>query len=58
MRFFNIDLLPTAANPSQEVANAARTGLGIAPLTMITADNDLLIAAPAEGLTVDDPETH
>lgn len=39
-------------------ANTERIGAGLVPLTMITADKELLVAAQAEGLFTDDPENH
>jgi uncharacterized protein len=38
--------------------NDRRHYLGAPPLTMIASDNDLLAAATAEGLAVDDPNNH
>jgi predicted nucleic acid-binding protein len=38
--------------------NARRLALGAAPLTMIASDKNLLTAAAAEGLPVDDPNNH
>lgn len=31
---------------------------GLGPVTLVSSDRDLNIAATAEGLTVDDPMTH
>ena len=31
---------------------------GLGPVTLVSSDRDLNIAAAAEGLTVDDPMTH
>jgi uncharacterized protein len=39
-------------------ANQDRTAIGGTPLTFISADNHLNIAATAEGLTVDNPNNH
>ncbi len=39
-------------------ANIERTTAGLAPLTLVTADTDLLVAGTAEGLTTDDPNNH
>lgn len=39
-------------------ANAERTSMKLSPLVFLTADKDLLIAAPAESLAVDNPELH
>lgn len=38
--------------------NIQRLSLGAAPLTLISADLDLLAAGVAEGLTTDDPNAH
>ena len=35
-----------------------REALGLSPLTLLSADTDLNVAAIAEGLTVDDPNNH
>lgn len=40
------------------IANTRLTGGGLAPLVFVSADIRLLTAATAEGLTVDDPNTH
>jgi predicted nucleic acid-binding protein len=39
-------------------AVAERRRLNLPPLTLLTADKELLAAAAAEGLTVDDPNNH
>jgi predicted nucleic acid-binding protein len=39
-------------------ASEERRRLNLTPLTLVTADKDLLAAGPAEGLTVDDPNNH
>lgn len=39
-------------------ANQDRLALGGTPLTFISADNQLNVAATAEGLTVDNPNNH
>ena len=36
-------------------ANSTRTSLGLPPLTLVTADSDLLDAGSFEGLSTDDP---
>lgn len=38
--------------------NAAYVAVGLTPLTLISADLDLNAAGTAEGLNVDDPNTH
>jgi hypothetical protein len=38
--------------------NGRRVALGAAPLTLVTGDDELLIAAAAEGLPTDNPNTH
>jgi predicted nucleic acid-binding protein len=38
--------------------NTERLRLSLSPLTLVTADKELLAAATAEGLTVDDPNNH
>ncbi len=35
-----------------------RMALGLSPLTLLSADNDLNAAAMAEGLTIDNPNNH
>jgi predicted nucleic acid-binding protein len=40
------------------VTNQAFTAAGLSSLTFIAADSDLLTAARAEGLSVDDPNLH
>jgi len=40
-----------------EIDNVAQ-GAGLAPLTFLSADGQLLAAATAEGLAVDDPNGH
>jgi uncharacterized protein len=39
-------------------AGGERLQLGLAPLTLVTADRELLAAGTAEGLAVDDPNSH
>jgi predicted nucleic acid-binding protein len=39
-------------------ASAERQRLNLSPITLVTADTDLLAAGPAEGLTMDDPNNH
>jgi predicted nucleic acid-binding protein len=39
-------------------ASAERRRLNLTPLTLVAADKELLAAAAAEGLTVDDPNNH
>ena len=39
-------------------ANGERQRLKLSPLTLVTADGDLLAAGAAEGLTTDDPNNH
>lgn len=39
-------------------ANTERTKMRLAPLTLVTADTDLLSAAIAEGLPTDNPNNH
>ncbi|HEX7312933.1 MAG TPA: type II toxin-antitoxin system VapC family toxin [Pyrinomonadaceae bacterium] len=39
-------------------ASAERQRLNLTPLTLVTADKELLAAGAAEGLTVDDPNNH
>jgi uncharacterized protein len=38
--------------------NARHQGAGLGGVTLISADGDLNAAATAEGLAVDDPNTH
>ena len=38
--------------------NEVLTTSGLPPLTFVTADNDLLMAAQAQGLTIDNPNLH
>ena len=40
------------------IANQTLTAAGLSPLTFVAADRDLLAAAQAEGLGVDDPNLH
>ncbi len=40
------------------LANEILLSAGLSPLIFVTADNDLLAAAGAEGLTVDNPNRH
>jgi predicted nucleic acid-binding protein len=39
-------------------ANSERAGVNLPPLTVLTADDDLLAAGAAEGLTTDNPNDH
>ncbi len=39
-------------------ADTERRSMKLAPLVFITADKDLLVAAPAEGIAVDNSENH
>ena len=39
-------------------ASEERRRLNLTPLTLVTADKDLLAAGPAEGLMVEDPNNH
>ncbi len=39
-------------------ASRARAAAGLTPLTVVTADLELLAAAQSEGLTTEDPNTH
>ena len=39
-------------------AHVERTAMNLAPLTLVTADNDLLAAAMADGLSTDNPNNH
>ena len=40
------------------VANGARVSRGLSPLTFVSADAELNIAAQAEGLAVENPNNH
>lgn len=49
------DAVQLAAAPE---ASAERQRLNLTPLTLVTADTDLLAAGAAEGLTVENPNNH
>ncbi len=38
--------------------HVVRDGMGLPPLTFVSADSDLNVAAQAEGVSTDDPNTH